>query len=68
MAQDRAKPCELNQEKYNADDNMKIICQWDSTMVSYWSHLCGLFGHSKPGAVPEHTCLLLQGPHLHRAV
>lgn len=32
MAQDRAKPCELNQEKYNADDNMKIICQWDSTM------------------------------------
>eukprot|EP00069_Balaena_mysticetus_P022550 bmy_03358T0 len=32
MAQDRAKPCELNQEKYDADDNMKIICQWDSTM------------------------------------
>uniref|UniRef100_A0A8C0HY46 Uncharacterized protein n=1 Tax=Balaenoptera musculus TaxID=9771 RepID=A0A8C0HY46_BALMU len=32
MARDRAKPCELNQEKYDADDNMKIICQWDSTM------------------------------------
>lgn len=26
MARDKAKPCELDQEKYDADDNVKIIC------------------------------------------
>lgn len=31
MARDKAKPCELDQEKYNADDNVKIICLGDST-------------------------------------
>ena len=31
MAREKAKPCELDQEKYNADDNVKIICLGDST-------------------------------------
>jgi len=32
MASDKAKPCELNQEKYDADDNVKIICLGDSAV------------------------------------
>ena len=32
MARDRAKPCELDQEKYDADDNVKIICLGDSAV------------------------------------
>lgn len=32
MASDRAKPCELNQEKYDADDNVKIICLGDTAV------------------------------------
>ncbi|XP_067554660.1 rab-like protein 2B isoform X1 [Pseudorca crassidens] len=32
MAGDRAKPCELDQEKYDADDNVKIICLGDSAV------------------------------------
>lgn len=32
MAEDRAKPCELDQEKYDADDNVKIICLGDSAV------------------------------------
>lgn len=32
MARDKAKPCELDQEKYNADDNVKIICLGDSAV------------------------------------
>uniref|UniRef100_A0ABI7Y0H8 RAB, member of RAS oncogene family like 2B n=1 Tax=Felis catus TaxID=9685 RepID=A0ABI7Y0H8_FELCA len=32
MASDRAKPCELDQEKYDADDNVKIICLGDSAV------------------------------------
>ncbi|XP_060020921.1 rab-like protein 2B isoform X4 [Lagenorhynchus albirostris] len=35
MAGDRAKPCELDQEKYDADDNVKIICLGDSA-VDLW--------------------------------
>ncbi|XP_064139301.1 rab-like protein 2B isoform X4 [Loxodonta africana] len=32
MAGDRAKPCELDQEKYDADENVKIICLGDSAV------------------------------------
>lgn len=32
MAGDKAKPCELDQEKYDADENMKIICLGDSAV------------------------------------
>ncbi|KAM5253823.1 rab-like protein 2B isoform 3-T10 [Hipposideros larvatus] len=32
MAEDRAKPCELDQEKYDAGDNVKIICLGDSAV------------------------------------
>ncbi|XP_068826298.1 rab-like protein 2B isoform X1 [Capricornis sumatraensis] len=32
MARDKAKPCELDQEKYDADDNVKIICLGDSAV------------------------------------
>lgn len=32
MAEDRTKPCELDQEKYDADDNVKIICLGDSAV------------------------------------
>uniref|UniRef100_A0A8C4LR67 Rab-like protein 2B n=1 Tax=Equus asinus TaxID=9793 RepID=A0A8C4LR67_EQUAS len=32
MAGDRAKPCELDQEKYDAEDNVKIICLGDSAV------------------------------------
>lgn len=32
MASDKAKPCELNQDKYDADDNVKIICLGDSAV------------------------------------
>ncbi|KAM7240443.1 hypothetical protein CapIbe_008349 [Capra ibex] len=32
MARDKDKSCELDQEKYNADDNVKIICLGDSTV------------------------------------
>uniref|UniRef100_A0A8D0R294 Rab-like protein 2B n=1 Tax=Sus scrofa TaxID=9823 RepID=A0A8D0R294_PIG len=32
MARDKDKPCELDQEKYNADDNVKIICLGDSAV------------------------------------
>ncbi|KAF5928251.1 hypothetical protein HPG69_014856 [Diceros bicornis minor] len=32
MAEDRAKSCELDQEKYDADDNVKIICLGDSAV------------------------------------
>ncbi|XP_035579233.1 rab-like protein 2B [Zalophus californianus] len=32
MASDKPKPCELNQEKYDADDNVKIICLGDSAV------------------------------------
>ncbi|XP_012928005.1 rab-like protein 2B isoform X2 [Heterocephalus glaber] len=32
MAGDRTKPCELDQEKYDADDNVKIICLGDSAV------------------------------------
>uniref|UniRef100_A0ABI7XZ36 Uncharacterized protein n=1 Tax=Felis catus TaxID=9685 RepID=A0ABI7XZ36_FELCA len=64
MASDRAKPCELDQEKYDADDNVKIICLGDSAVGK-----SKLLGHSRPGAVPEHACLLLpQGPRLHHGV
>uniref|UniRef100_A0A8D2AXA2 Uncharacterized protein n=1 Tax=Sciurus vulgaris TaxID=55149 RepID=A0A8D2AXA2_SCIVU len=32
MAGDRTKPCELDQEKYDADDNVKIICLGDTAV------------------------------------
>ncbi|XP_034499880.1 rab-like protein 2B isoform X2 [Ailuropoda melanoleuca] len=32
MASDKAQPCELDQEKYDADDNVKIICLGDSAV------------------------------------
>lgn len=32
MAGERTKPCELDQEKYDADDNVKIICLGDSAV------------------------------------
>ncbi|XP_044943463.1 rab-like protein 2B isoform X4 [Mustela putorius furo] len=32
MASNKAKPCELNQDKYDADDNVKIICLGDSAV------------------------------------
>ncbi|XP_037703489.1 rab-like protein 2B isoform X2 [Choloepus didactylus] len=32
MAGDRAQPCELDQEKYDADENVKIICLGDSAV------------------------------------
>lgn len=32
MAEDRAKPCELDQKKYDADDSVKIICLGDSAV------------------------------------
>uniref|UniRef100_A0A8C3YR97 Rab-like protein 2B n=1 Tax=Catagonus wagneri TaxID=51154 RepID=A0A8C3YR97_9CETA len=32
MAGDKDKPCELDQEKYDADDNVKIICLGDSAV------------------------------------
>lgn len=32
MARNGAKPCELDQEKYDADDNVKIICLGDSAV------------------------------------
>ncbi|XP_066110606.1 rab-like protein 2B isoform X3 [Saccopteryx bilineata] len=32
MAGDKARPCELDQEKYDADDNVKIICLGDSAV------------------------------------
>lgn len=32
MAGDRAKHCELDQEKYDAHDNVKIICLGDSAV------------------------------------
>ncbi|KAM9684904.1 rab-like protein 2B isoform 2-T7 [Dama dama] len=32
MARDKAKSCELDQEKYDADDNVKIICLGDSAV------------------------------------
>ncbi|KAK1327669.1 hypothetical protein QTO34_012958 [Cnephaeus nilssonii] len=32
MARDKANPCELDQEKYDADDNVKIICLGDSAV------------------------------------
>ncbi|XP_022374888.1 rab-like protein 2B isoform X3 [Enhydra lutris kenyoni] len=32
MASDKAKPCELNQDKYDADENVKIICLGDSAV------------------------------------
>ncbi|XP_060044868.1 rab-like protein 2B isoform X2 [Erinaceus europaeus] len=32
MAGDKAKPCELDQEKYDAEDNVKIICLGDSAV------------------------------------
>ncbi|XP_040131977.2 rab-like protein 2B isoform X4 [Ictidomys tridecemlineatus] len=32
MAGDRTQPCELDQEKYDADDNVKIICLGDSAV------------------------------------
>lgn len=32
MARDRAHPCEVDQEKYDADDNVKIICLGDSAV------------------------------------
>uniref|UniRef100_A0A8D2APA1 Rab-like protein 2B n=1 Tax=Sciurus vulgaris TaxID=55149 RepID=A0A8D2APA1_SCIVU len=32
MAGDKTKPCELDQEKYDADDNVKIICLGDSAV------------------------------------
>lgn len=32
MARDKAQPCELDQEKYDADDNVKIICLGDSAV------------------------------------
>uniref|UniRef100_A0A4W2BLG0 Uncharacterized protein n=2 Tax=Bos TaxID=9903 RepID=A0A4W2BLG0_BOBOX len=65
MAREKAKPCELDQEKYNADDNVKIICLGDSTGECP----CGLLGHSRPRAVPKYACLLLpQGPCLHHGI
>uniref|UniRef100_A0A2K5IE74 RAB, member of RAS oncogene family like 2B n=2 Tax=Colobus angolensis palliatus TaxID=336983 RepID=A0A2K5IE74_COLAP len=32
MAEDRTKPTELDQGKYDADDNVKIICLGDSAV------------------------------------
>ena len=32
MAGDTAKPCELDQEKYDAEDSVKIICLGDSAV------------------------------------
>ncbi|XP_036167268.1 rab-like protein 2B isoform X8 [Myotis myotis] len=32
MARDKASPCEVDQEKYDADDNVKIICLGDSAV------------------------------------
>lgn len=32
MAEDRTKPSELDQEKYDADDSVKIICLGDSAV------------------------------------
>ena len=32
MARDKDKSCELDQEKYDADDNVKIICLGDSAV------------------------------------
>ncbi|XP_064224360.1 rab-like protein 2B isoform X3 [Aotus nancymaae] len=32
MAEDKTKPSELDQEKYDADDNVKIICLGDSAV------------------------------------
>ncbi|XP_006771157.1 PREDICTED: rab-like protein 2B isoform X2 [Myotis davidii] len=32
MARDKANPCEVDQEKYDADDNVKIICLGDSAV------------------------------------
>ncbi|XP_019302904.2 rab-like protein 2B isoform X1 [Panthera pardus] len=40
MASDRAKPCELDQEKYDADDNVKIICLGDSAVGKSKHWLC----------------------------
>nr|XP_044611550.1 rab-like protein 2A isoform X5 [Equus asinus] len=75
MAGDRAKPCELDQEKYDAEDNVKIICLGDSAVgksklmerfLMDGLYPSRLLGHSRPGAVPEHARLLLpQGPRLH---
>ncbi|XP_059537238.1 rab-like protein 2B isoform X7 [Myotis daubentonii] len=63
MARDKANPCEVDQEKYDADDNVKIICLGDSAVGK-----SKLLGHGGPGAVPEYACLLLpQGPRLHHA-
>lgn len=32
MAENKTKPYELDQEKYDADDNVKIICLGDSAV------------------------------------
>uniref|UniRef100_A0A8I5KX29 RAB, member of RAS oncogene family like 2B n=1 Tax=Homo sapiens TaxID=9606 RepID=A0A8I5KX29_HUMAN len=32
MAEDKTKPSELDQGKYDADDNVKIICLGDSAV------------------------------------
>uniref|UniRef100_A0A8C8U3P7 Rab-like protein 2A n=1 Tax=Peromyscus maniculatus bairdii TaxID=230844 RepID=A0A8C8U3P7_PERMB len=49
MAGDRSKHSELDQEKYDAHDNVKIICLGDSTVGK-----SKLLGYSRPGEVPEH--------------
>uniref|UniRef100_A0A8C8UHL4 Uncharacterized protein n=1 Tax=Peromyscus maniculatus bairdii TaxID=230844 RepID=A0A8C8UHL4_PERMB len=46
---------ELDQEKYDAHNNVTIIC-WGQWMQG---NPCGLLGYSRPGAIPEHACLLL---------
>nr|KAF6497366.1 hypothetical protein HJG63_016329 [Rousettus aegyptiacus] len=50
MAEDRAKPCELDQEKYDADDNVKIICLGDSAVGKSKCSTCR--GKSPTGTWP----------------
>nr|KAF6270617.1 hypothetical protein mPipKuh1_014524 [Pipistrellus kuhlii] len=40
MARDKANPCELDQEKYDADDNVKIICLGDSAVGKSKCSMC----------------------------
>lgn len=46
MAGDRAKHCELDQEKYDAHDNVKIICLGDSA-VGKSKYVVGRLGKKK---------------------
>uniref|UniRef100_E9Q8G6 RAB, member RAS oncogene family-like 2 n=1 Tax=Mus musculus TaxID=10090 RepID=E9Q8G6_MOUSE len=64
MAGDRNRHCELEQEKYDTHENVKIICLGDSAVGK-----SKLLGYSRPGAVPEHACFLLpQGSRLHHGI